>query len=368
MIRLAQREDCCGCGACRAVCMHRAVEMKADAMGFPYPSVNEAACTECSLCESVCAFRPEEPKPAPKAYAIRFPEFLDGSQSGGLATALMRKAINEGYVVYGAAMDADFVVRHRRVTTVEEIEPLRLSKYVQSETVPILEQLVSDLKLGRKVLFTGTPCQCAGMASLAAHFKAQLLTADIICHGVPSPAIWKDYLAYSQDKEGEKLTGAFFRDPALGWHDSREPLLYGERRVTGRNYNFLYGHNLILRPCCAKCPFASAVHPSDITMGDCWGVEKALPGFADDNRGCSLLLVQSPEGEAFVWDFEESYRKHAIELGKVMQENLVRPAIMHPRAKSLEKDYIRKGFPYVLKHYGIDSFANKVEGFLKKHF
>lgn len=368
MIRLPNRESCCGCGACSAVCVHAALEMKADAMGFPYPVVNSEACVDCGLCERVCAFHRPDDYVAPRAFAVRFPALLDGSQSGGLATAVMRKAVREGYVVYGAAMDADYVVRHRRVETLEDLEPLRLSKYVQSETTSILAPLVADFKAGRKVLFTGTPCQCAGMASLAGLYRGRLLTADIICHGVPSPAIWKDYLDYVQEREGEKLTGAFFRDPALGWHDSRETLLFGERRVVSRNYNFLYGHNLILRPSCAACPFASAAHPSDITMGDCWGVEKALPGFADDNRGCSLLLVQSPEGEAFVKEFSEDCQRAELELGAVMQENLQRPAKLHPRAKSLEKDYIRKGFPYVLRHHGIDSLANKWEGFLKKHF
>ena len=418
MIRLADRKDCCGCGACAAVCPHDAIAMVPDGMGFRYPRVDMARCVDCHLCEDVCAFASslhvkgtQNPDlvgavPAPSfglvqtagvlgtsdipasgedrsdkgvrqacrphrtargsrdcapaistaeplwpevgagitAEAIRFPSLMDESQSGGLAFALMRKAVRSGMVVYGAAIDDDFVVRHRRVETEEGLEPLRLSKYVQSECDPAM--VLADLKAGRRVLFTGTPCQCAGVGSLCRNYRDQLLLADILCHGVPAPYVWRDYLAEQERRQGKKLTRVLFRDPSLGWHEHKEVLFFGDERVVGGEYTDLFYRHLMLRPSCTVCPFASVNRVSDLTMADCWGVEKALPGFADDNRGCSLLLHNTPAGEAFAAEFPgESVERREVALEKVMQPNFLAPSTPKDGADLFENTYIRRGYP-----------------------
>ena len=363
MIRLADRKDCCGCGACAAVCPHGAITMVPDGMGFRYPRVDMDRCVDCHRCEDVCAFDAQEiPRtsrgmtgascPANAGHlmaeAIRFPALMDRSQSGGLAFALMRKAVRGGMVVYGAAIDADFAVRHRRVECEEELEPLRLSKYVQSELDP--QPVLEDLKAGRRVLFTGTPCQCAGVGSLCRKYRDRLLLADILCHGVPAPNVWRDYLAEQERRQGKKLTRVLFRDPSLGWHEHKEALFFGdEKRVSGEFTELFYRH-LMLRPSCTVCPFASVQRVSDLTMADCWGVEKALPGFADDNRGCSLLLCNTPEGKAFAADFPaERVERRPVALKKVMQANFLAPSTPKDGADLFENTYLRRGYSVALR-------------------
>ena len=372
MISLAHREDCCGCGACAAACPHGAIRMEADGMGFRYPVVDTALCVDCGLCEEVCAFKPMAADKSPRAEAIRFPDLMDRSQSGGLAAALMRKAIGEGYVGYGAALDSDLVVRHRRVTTPDGLEPLRLSKYVQSDMDGIPGQVLQDLESGKKVLFTGTPCQCAGIGSLCAAHRESLLLADIVCHGVPAPAVWKGYLEHVAAQAGSSVSAALFRDPSLGWHEHKERLTFADSRsMVQDRYTFLFYRHLMLRPSCSDCPFASLNRPSDISMADCWGVEKALPGFADDNRGCSLLLVNTPAGEGFTATFPDACERRPIDVQKVLQRNMLRPTKANRYAKSFENDYIRKGFAYVDGHYGRESLNYRIEKWIwsvKKRF
>ena len=279
----------------------------------------------------------------------------------------MRKAIEEGMVVYGAAMDADFVVRHRRVDTLEGLDPLRLSKYVQSDMDGIPGQILNDLMEGRRVLFTGTPCQCAGVGSLCASYREQLVLVDIICHGVPAPAVWKGFLAWNEAKHVGKITEAVFRDPSLGWHHSRSLLVLdtGER-IHSDDYIFLFMKDLMNRPSCGSCPFASTLRPSDITIGDCWGVEEALPGFADDNRGCSLVLLNSSKGKAFFSAAGEACMRMPIDLRQVLQPNLKSASAPSPFAKRFEKDYLCKGYAFVQDHYGKDSLRWKLVSLLKK--
>lgn len=366
-ILLQKRQDCSGCCACAAVCAHHAIRMEQDGMGFRYPVIDEDACVHCGLCEKVCAFQKVSRKEEPAAEAVRFPDYLPASQSGGVGYALMRTAIGQGRVVYGAAMGEDFVVRHRRVTTMDALEPLRLSKYVQSDMDGIPAQVLQDLKAGRQVLFTGTPCQCAGIGSLCANYRDRLLLVDLICHSAPAPAVWKGFLDWNEAEQGTRLQKVLFRDPSLGWHHARTLLVFetGERSYSDVYYYF-FEKCMISRPSCGVCPFANTRRPSDITIGDCWGVEKVLPGFADDNKGCSLVLTSSPQGREFYEriPFEKTSKQIDIEL--VLQPNLRTPSVPSPFANAFEKGFLRKGFPFVLTHFGRGSLVHRIEPAVKR--
>lgn len=366
MIRLAHREDCCGCCACEAACPHGAIRMEQDRMGFRYPVIDNDLCVDCGICEKVCAFKPYVVGHTPKAEAIRFPEYLDKSQSGGLGYALMLKAIQEGMIVYGAAMDSDFVVRHRRVETQEGLAPLRLSKYVQSDMDGIPSQILEDLKSGRRVLFTGTPCQCAGIGSLCAGFRENILLADIICHGVPAPWVWREYLKMREKEEGAKLTGAVFRAPEMGWHKHKELLVFDSHSKAYDTYTFLFYQHLMLRPSCTVCHFARKERPSDITMADCWFVEKYAPSFHDDNRGCSLLLIHTEAGDAFVSAFNENVWRSEIDPLAYTQPNLEGPSKPDSKARDFEKEFQNRGIESVIKHYGPDSRRVRWAKFIAK--
>ena len=366
MIRIDDRSKCCGCSACADSCPHSAIRMQADGMGFKYPVVDQDKCVDCGICDEVCAFKPAEKNELMRTEAIRFPSLLNKSQSGGLGFALMRKAIQEGRIVYGAAMEKDFTVRHIRVTEESALEALRLSKYVQSDMTGVPAMVLEDLAAGRKVLFTGTPCQCAGIASIAGKYRGQLLLADIICHGVPSPAVWKSFIDYHEQTRGKAVTGAIFRDKALGWHDHRETLFFGDEKKVSNEYTFLFYQHLMLRPSCTVCPFASLDRPSDITMADCWGVEQILPGFADDNRGCSLLIVHNTAGVAYTATFPDECIRKSISIPAEKQPNLFKPSKAHKHAKSFENLYIRKGYAAAMRRYGEGSPGNRINEFIKK--
>ena len=366
MIRIDDRSKCCGCSACADSCPHSAIRMQADGMGFKYPVVDQDKCVDCGICDEVCAFKPAEKNELMSTEAIRFPSLLNKSQSGGLGFALMRKAIQEGRIVYGAAMEKDFTVRHIRVTEESALEALRLSKYVQSDMTGVPAMVLEDLAAGRRVLFTGTPCQCAGIASIAGKYRGQLLLADIICHGVPSPAVWKSFIDYHEQTRGKAVTGAIFRDKALGWHDHRETLFFGDEKKVSDEYTFLFYQHLMLRPSCTVCPFASLDRPSDITMADCWGVEQILPGFADDNRGCSLLIVHNTAGEAYTAAFPDECIRKSISIPAEKQPNLFKPSKAHKHAKSFENVYIRKGYAAAMRRYGEGSPGNRINEFIKK--
>ena len=367
MINLCHREDCSGCCACADACPHGAIRMVQDGMGFRYPEIDKSLCVDCGLCERVCAFKPLTRTNAPESYAIRFVKYLDKSQSGGLGYAIMSKAIGEGYVVFGAAMDDDFVVRHHRVETIDGLEPLRLSKYVQSDMDGIPNQVMQDLRAGHKVLFTGTPCQCAGLGSLCSKYRENLVLVDLICHGVPSPRVWNGFLNWSAEKKGAKIKRAQFRDPSLGWHSSKTRLDFESGEVTlCSNYYHLFINNLINRPSCGVCPFASTNRPSDITIGDCWGIEKVLPGFADDDKGCSLALINTPAGERIFDNLSISDNSVKLALERVLQPSLCKPSKRHPQAEYLERVFISRGYSQVESLFGVDSPREKFKRLLHK--
>jgi len=367
MIDARDKKDCSGCCACVSACPHNAVSMQRDRMGFLYPKVDMSLCKECGICDRVCAHKPAAGSDAQKSYAIRFPSLVHGSQSGGLAYALMFKAINAGHIVYGASMDEEFRVRHTRAESVGDLEGMRLSKYVQSSMEGVPGSVLKDLRDGRKVLFTGTPCQCAGIASLCARYRDSLLLADILCHGVPAPRVWEDFLEISRKQKGKELTRVLFRDPALGWKSTCTLLEFeGKEAIHTDRYYFIFLKNLINRPSCGTCPFANTARPSDITMGDCWNLEKVAPDFVKDDSGYSLMLVNTAAGAAFTADLPFEAEIMPVEIESVMQQSLSTPAIRSPYSDKAEAVFAREGFSGIDARFGVDSPRERMKRLLHR--
>lgn len=299
MIEIKKKEDCCGCWACVQVCPKTCISMNEDCEGFLYPQVDTNLCIDCHLCEKVCpVINQSEPKKPLKVYAAKNPneEIRMQSSSGGIFTMLAEQTINKGGVVFGAKFNDKWEVVHDFTETIEGIAPFRGSKYVQSRICDNYLKAQQFLKAGREVLFTGTPCQIAGLKKFLRKEYTNLLTVDVVCHGVPSPLVWRDYLQYINPYK-ENINFINMRDKSRGW--SKYSYLIKGEDITlyddyAENSIYLKGFicDLFLRSSCYNCPSKSGKSYSDFTLADCWGFEESCPELFD-NRGISAVLVNT---------------------------------------------------------------------------
>lgn len=230
MIQITDKSQCCGCTACASICAHDAITMQPDTLGFLYPVVDKDKCVDCGLCEKVCAFNDHYDTslnlPKPDAYAARHKDMkeVETSRSGAAFIAISDYVLENGGVVYGAGYTDHFRVVHKRAVTKEERDEFKGSKYVQSDLTGVFRRVKQDLKDGLTVLFSGTPCQTAGLHSyIGKKLRANLILVDIVCHGVPGPYIWRDYIAYLEKKQGDKICWVNFRDKQkFGWKAHHE--------------------------------------------------------------------------------------------------------------------------------------------------
>lgn len=363
MIRITDKSLCCGCTACQAVCPYDAITMHKDALGFPYPVVDEKKCIACGLCVKTCDFiRDNEDVEASRlkieVNAVRNKDrrVLSASQSGGVFSALSDRIIAAEGVVYGAVMDAAFEVRHQRADGTEGRDRMRGSKYVQSDMTGIFRMVKADLQAGRKVLFSGTPCQVAGLASyLPQGLKDNLLLVDFICHGVPSPAVWRDYVSYMERKG--PLSQVCFRDKSVGgWKEHRESFVYKDGRKAVRDtFRVLFYKNIMLRHSCAVCPYHWGNRKADVTIADFWGIDMLLPGFVDA-EGASMVLCCTEKGRKAILESSPSLDMASVVVDAdfLMKKNpnLLRPSAIYKDREAFEKAYSEKGFLYVARRWG----------------
>lgn len=310
MIEIINKKNCMGCSACVQVCPRNAIEMRVDPEGFQYPVVDYDACVHCDLCSSVCPIDrkvQKEKRQNLQAYAAvnMDAQMLDRSSSGGIFTIIAESILADGGVVFGAAFSEDFrCVNHIAIESKEELEALRGSKYLQSSIGNTYRQTKDYLETGRKVLFTGTPCQIAGMYGFLKKSYTNLYTLDVICHGVPSPLAWEKYLEYHEKKAGEKILQAYFRIKNPSWKEFSLQLLFcNGKEYRKKHYNDMYMRcflkNLDLRPSCYACKFKLDDMKADCTLGDFWGIEGVLPEAAYQ-KGVSLVLVRTEKGNALL--------------------------------------------------------------------
>lgn len=257
---------CCACTACSSICPTNAIEMNTDTEGFLYPVINETLCLECGLCKKVCTFQNGYNKkqlPESTIYAVKHKddEIRFNSSSGGAFTAFSDYFIDLNGFIYGAVLDSEMKVKHVKATDQEARNHMRGSKYVQSDLSKIFIEIKKDLLESKSILFSGTPCQCAGLKSFLFNAKcddSKLLTIDFICHGVPSPLIFKEYLNFSETINRSKITNYSFRSKIKGWNHT-ETAYYESGKVDNKSklvksYKQLFYSNLCLRPACHKPP------------------------------------------------------------------------------------------------------------------
>ena len=294
---------CSGCKACMTICPVDAIEMIKDEEGFEYPRINKEKCINCKVCNKVCPnVKKSSENNMIEAYGAKLKdlESRKTSRSGGLFIALSDYILEQNGIIYGSVLNKDFSVSHSRATTKEERDLFKGSKYIQSDMKNTIREVIEDLKSGRKVLFSGTPCQIGGLlAAVPKQIQENLFTVEIICHGVASEVIYKDFLKYIEEKTNKKIKKFIFRDKNYGWATHLETCIFeDDSQLTTRIFKDLYYGLTILRPSCYKCNYANRNRVSDISIGDFWGVDKINPEFYDNN-GVSLAIINTEKGKEF---------------------------------------------------------------------
>lgn len=367
-MKITDRQHCFGCGACSDMCPSQNITMERDEDGFSYPIINPAACTDCGLCIAVCpsskGIPAETNAHSLSAYAAKHSMAVrSNSASGGAFTAISDQIIRDGGVIYGAAFDKALRLHHEGALTQEQRNWQRDSKYVQSDTSGIFRNVEKHLLSGVKVLFSGCPCQVDALKRYIEQ-KPGLQTAakdlylvDILCSGVPSPQLFEDYIAFVQHRKGKRVTGFTFRNKEKPWGIHNEKITFADgttdsQSALSQGYKNIFGLNIAFRPACYECPYAGPQRTGDITIGDFWGIEKAMPGFRD-SQGVSAVLVNTEQGINLI-----DRAKGELELLKCTAEDVFR--LNHKRPASEKKEasqafyriYREQGIGVILAHYG----------------
>ncbi len=339
MIHITDKKNCCGCSACVQRCPEQCIRLEEDSEGFLYPQVDEETCIKCGLCEKVCPILNQADKlPVQEVLAVKNPYEKErmNSSSGGVFLPLAREVINKGGVVFGAVYDESWEVHHVYAEKIEDVYPMMGSKYLQSKIENTFKDAERFLKQGREVLFVGSPCQIAGLRTYLRNKQyPNLLAVDFLCHGVPSPGVWRRYLAETYGgydaKEQSRLQATAGKNSVLlsslnatspigdikfrdkresGWKKFRFVVLKKSASKADQNtvlssdihYDnpFMQGFlsDIYLRPSCYACKCKNGVNHSDMTIADFWGINQIAPEF-DDDKGVGLVLLNTKKGEEY---------------------------------------------------------------------
>ncbi len=350
--------------------------MEADKEGFLYPRVDQSECIHCDLCDKVCPIGQTKPteETAVVAYAaVNTDESVRlNSSSGGVFTLLAEELLDRGGVVFGAAFAPDLSVKHIAVERKEDLWKLRGSKYLQSVIGDCYNEVKTYLKEGRLVLFSGTPCQVAGLDAFLGKKYDTLYTQDFVCHGVPSPLVWQSYLGYRRNRSGELPQEVSFRDKEDGWRRYSVRLGYPDRSVmriplTNDPMMRLFLKNLCLRPSCYACSFKGLERVSDITLGDFWGVERLLEE-KDDDKGVSLVLLQSEKGKRLFEAVQAKLDRRAVDAKEALRYNSAATSSVAepPDRAAFFRDLTDTGFEKTAKRYLKDPLPKRIRALLSK--
>lgn len=366
MIKILDKVLCCGCTACVQKCSKQCISLIEDNEGFLYPIVDVSTCVDCGICEKVCPIINEGISHIPLSVyaAINKDENIRlQSSSGGIFTLLAENIINEEGVVFGACFDEDWQVRLDYTETIEGIAAFRGSKYVQARTENTYRQAEFFLKAGRKVLFSGTPCQIAGLKKFLRKEYDNLLAVDFVCHGVPSPKVWSRYLEELLACQDEKnsvqfssipqpfseqkshVLGISFRDKSLGWkkfsfvlqHNLAKATTAGKQSSVSfsdmhqeNTFMRLFLSDIILRPSCYDCHCKEGRSGADLTIADFWSIENISPEMHDD-KGTSLVLIQTEKGKQIFFSLEIIKKEQTYDEASRTNQGLKRICKPHPK-------------------------------------
>jgi coenzyme F420-reducing hydrogenase beta subunit len=341
---------CMGCGACQSLCKTDAINLVANSEGFLYPSIEAEKCSHCGVCSNSCPSSGKEQNLrlnpfSMEAYASwsKQNKFRSESSSGGIFSEIAIDTLNRDGRVYGAVFDENLNVLHLGIDSERDLHRLRGSKYVQSHiSKSTYKEIEKELKMGRQILFSGTPCQIAGLKQYLRKDYPSLVTCDVLCHGTPSPKLWAAYLEHEK-KKIKDLSSYSFRDKTNGWSNFGVKLISSngkssKRSIFSDSYMLSFLGNLSLRESCYTCKWARSERPGDVSLGDFWGVHNFHPDIDRGNAGTSLILINTPKGQDIINRIRNEIFTKSVKIDDAIPGNkvLIKPS---PRPKNRDFFY-----------------------------
>lgn len=363
------KKECCGCTVCYDICPTSAISIETDEEGFVYPQINNEKCVQCGLCTKVCAFSNKaiqrENDKLPSSYVMKHSNqnVRMNSTSGAVFVAVSDYILDNDGSVYGCVLDEKFQAVHIRAENRETRNLMCRSKYVQSNTKGIFSQVEKDLNENKMVLFSGTGCQIDSLYSYLNYKKtdlSKLYTMDLICHGVPSPRIYEDFLRWTERRYKGEITEFLFRDKIeRGWDSHYESAVINNRKYVTGIYRELFYTNCSLRPSCYNCKYTSTKRCSDITIADALGIKNKLPHFYD-STGVSLVLINNDKGQEIFNKIKNNCFVEKVSLELMMQPNLKKASQPKKDREEFWRLYEQGGIELLIKKYAPYSLVNKV--------
>lgn len=350
-----EREQCCGCGACFAKCPKGAIRMEQDYKGFLYPVINHELCIDCGLCVKTCDFIKTHEKASNihKIYALQHNDktVLSHSSSGGAFTALSDYILNLGGIIYGAVFDSkQKEVYHIGADTPEARDRMRGSKYVQSRTYKVFKEIKSDLLSERIVLFSGTPCQCAGLKSFLGQEYKNLYIVELLCHAVPSNQLFKDHIKLWEEKMGAQCVDYQMRSKKFGYQHTHQISFSDNSTNTSVNLKrILKLFEISARESCFNCVYTSKNRQGDITIGDLWEADSEASIY--DNRGVSIVTTNTLRGDTLLSQISRTCRLIELTESALRQNAFAKPVSKPKNYDEFWEDYISSGYEFVLNKY-----------------
>lgn len=356
---ICSKKDCCGCRACENICPVKAIVMKEDEKGFIRPVINENICINCGLCKKVCPIISKEILRKPiKVYACKNinERVRISSSSGGIFEELSKAIFKEDGSVYGAGFSKKNKVEHMRAKDLDELETLKKSKYVQSNMRATYEEIKKDLKDDKEIIFSGTPCQVNAVKNFFNKSIDKLYLVDIVCHGVPSPKIFEDYKLYLEKKFNSKIDKINFRyknekSTQNIKIDFKDGTSYLSNRKEGDYFCRLFIEDIILRDSCYDCRYKSFNRCGDITLADFWGYENGVAKDFGDNKGVSLVLINTQKGLNIFEKIKDDIEYMEIEEKDCYEYNCFCNFKIPEKYKDFWNEYLKSGFESAISKF-----------------
>lgn len=358
MIIYNDKKECSGCTACFNICPKQAIDMVEDEKGFKYPEIDDNKCINCNLCIKVCPLKKElkDNKPL-EVYAVknRDEEVRARSSSGGFFNEISKYVIINGGYVFGAVYDKKFDVYHYGTNDIKENERFKGSKYVKSDVKNTYKEVKELLGKNIMVLYSGTPCQIDGLKQYLKNINQEnLITCDNVCHGTPSPKIFREYKKELENNNNSKIKEFTFRYKV---NESTQNIYvlfengskYIENSAIDKYYK-LFHKNINLRDCCFDCHYSNTNRVGDFSIGDFWGIEKSIQNF-EDKKGVSLVLINTEKAKSIFSLIKENLDVKESNIIDALQPNLIHPSIADKNKDEFWKCYLNKGYNVAVKKY-----------------